>query len=87
MSFWTFVGIIIIISVIGDVLKKTLQGTRFKKENEITNQRIEVLIRRIDELESLADMRGIEKRIQALEAIVVDDDYILNRKFNRAMGE
>ena len=87
MSFWTFVGIIIIINIIGDVLKKALQGNRFKKANEITNRRIEALLRRIDELESLADIRGIEKRLQALEAIVVDDEYILNRKFKRAMGE
>ncbi|MFC1494788.1 hypothetical protein ACFL6W_05875 [Thermodesulfobacteriota bacterium] len=87
MSFWTFVGIIIIISIMGDALKKAFQGTRFKKTNEMTNQRIEALIRRIDELEGLADIRNIEKRVQALEAIVVDDDYILNSKFKKAMGE
>ena len=87
MSFWTFVGIIIIISVMGDALNKTFQGTRFKKTNEMTNQRIEALIQRIDELEDLADIRGIEKRVQALETIVVDDDYILNSKFKKAMGE
>lgn len=87
MNFWTFVGIIIIIGVIGDALKKALQGISFKKANESTSQKIEELRRRINDLEGQADIKEIEKRVQALEAIVVDDDYILSRKFKKAMGE
>ena len=87
MSFWTFVGIIIIIGAVGNAFKKANQGISFKKANEATRQDIEDLIWRMNELEGRTDLKKIEKRIQALEAIVVDDDYILNSKFKKAMGE
>jgi hypothetical protein len=87
MSFWTFVGIIIIIGAIGDALKKAFQGSQFKKANEDINEKVVELTRRINELESRTDYKEIEKRLQALEAIVVDDEYILNTKFKRVMGD
>lgn len=87
MGFWTFVGVIIIIGAIGDALKKAFQGSHFKKANEDISETIEELTRRINELESRTDYKKIEKRLQALETIVVDDEYILNTKFRKVMGE
>lgn len=87
MSFWTFVGVIIIIGAIGDAFKKAFQGSQFKKANEDINEKIVELMRRINELESRTDYKEIEKRLQALEAIVVDDEYILNTKFKQVMGD
>ena len=86
MSIWTLICIIIIISVSGDALRKVFQGLQIKKSNELTAKKINDLLRRIDELENQSGIHGIERRLQALEAIVVDDEYILKNKFKKAFG-
>lgn len=86
MSIWTLICIIIIISVSGSALRKAFQGLQIKKANELSAEKINDLLRRIDELENQSGIHGIERRLQALEAIVVDDEYILKKKFREAIG-
>ncbi len=86
MNLWTFFCIIIIIGVTGDALKKAFQVPRSRKENEADRQKIKELTRRISELEKRTDIEGIEKRLQALESILVDGEYILDMKFKKAFG-
>ena len=86
MSFWTFICVIILIGVAGDALKKAFQGFQSGKKSSSDRQYIAELTRRINELEKRSDLEEFERRLQALEAIVVDSDYILNMKFKRAMG-
>ena len=87
MNLWTFFCIIIIIGVTGDALKKAFQGCRSRKDNEVERQKIMELTRRVQELEKMTDTKNIEKRLQALESIVVDEDYILDMKFKKAFAE
>ena len=86
MNFITFIFIIIIIGVTGDAVKKALQGYNSGKTEKEESQQIVELTRRINELEKRTDTKSLEKRLQALEAIVVDEEFTLNRKFRRAMG-
>lgn len=86
MNLWTFFCIIIIIGVTGEALKKAFQGSQSRKESESDRQVIKELTRRISELENREDIKKIEKRLQALESIVVDEDYELDRKFKKAFG-
>lgn len=87
MNIWTFFCIIIIIGVTGDALKKAFQGSQTKKSSDADMQKIRELTRRVNELESRTDTKEIERRLQALESIVVDGDYILDKKFKKAFGE
>lgn len=86
MNFWTFICTIIIIGAAGDALKKAFQVSRSKKNNDLGRQKIDELTRRIDELEKQPDIKNLEQRIQTLETIVVDSDYILDMKFKRSLG-
>ena len=86
MNLLTFICIIIIIGVIGDVLKKVFQGGQSLKDSEIDRQKIKELTQRINELENRADFKEFERRLQALESIVVDSDYVLDMKFKKAFG-
>ena len=86
MNPWTFICIIIIIGVTGDALKKIFHGSQTRKNTELDRQKIKELTQRIIELENRTDLKGIERRLQALESIVVDKDYELNMKFKRAFG-
>ena len=87
MNLWTFLCVIIIIGVTGDALKKAFQGSRTRKDGGIESQKIKDLTRRINELENRTDSKEIDKRLQALESIVVDEDYILDRKFKKAFDK
>jgi len=86
MNLWTFFCIIIIIGVTGEALKKASQGSRSRKDIEADRQVLNELTRRISELENKAEIKEIEKRLQALETIVVDEGYELDRKFKKAFG-
>ena len=87
MNLWTFFCIIVIIGVAGDALKKIFQGGQSGKRNVTDRQKINELTRRVNELENRTDIKEIEKRLQSLESIVVDEDYILDRKFKKAFGK
>ena len=87
MNLWTFFCIIVIIGVTGDALKKIFQGGRSGKGNAAERQKIEDLTLRINALENSTDIRELKKRLQALESIVVDGDYILDMKFKKAFGK
>ena len=84
MNPWTFLCIIIIIGVTGDALKKAFQGNQARKDSDADIQKIRELTRRVNELENRTDTIEIERRLQALESIVVDEEYILNKKFKKA---
>ena len=78
---------------IKDLLPHIDQGDNFKWQSLLRqsyfvpeNKKINDLLRRIDELENQSGIQGIERRLQALEAIVVDDEYILKNKFRKAIG-
>ena len=86
MNLWTFLCVIIIIGVIGDALKKAFQGVQSKKDKDSETIKINELMQRISELENRSDIKVLEKRIEALETIIVDSDYILDMKFKKAMG-
>ena len=86
MNLWTFICIIIIIGVAGDALKKIFQGCQSRKDQKTAGQKIEELTRRIDELESRTGLKEIERRLEALESIVVNEDYNLDMKFKKAFG-
>ena len=85
MDFWTFVGIIVIISVTGDALRKAFTGFQFRKASEVSKREIEDLKRRMAELENQAGKKEIEKRLQAVETIVVDGSYALNMEIKKAL--
>ena len=50
-------------------------------------QEIDDLKQRLYDLENSLGIKGIEKRLQALETIVVDSDYQLSMKFKRELEE
>jgi hypothetical protein len=86
MNFWTFICIIIVIGVAGDAVKKAFHGSSSKKDLEIDRQAVKELTRRINELEKRTDFEQIERRVQALESIMVDGDYVLDMKFKKAFS-
>lgn len=86
MNFFTFVILIVIITVLGDILKKAFKGPQTDNAGKTTDNEIEELKARIDELES--DMKHqIDKRLQAIETIVVDSEFNLEMKFKREIEE
>jgi len=78
MDFWTFVIILVIIGMFKDILKKSIK-------NSGTNKKEKPLVQEIDSLEQ--HLHEIEKRLQAIETIVVDEEYYLNMKFKKALGK
>ena len=82
MNFWTFIIVIVIIIVAGDVIKKALKGPQTNKSGTTTEKEIEKLKIRIDELNNFT-LHRIEERVQAIETIVVSSEYNLDMKFKR----
>ena len=87
MDFWTFVIILVIICVFKDVLKRKYQTSRPVIAGKGIDREIHDLKQRIEELENLSNIKRIEKRIQALETIITDSDYYLDRKFRKVFRE
>jgi hypothetical protein len=86
MNFWTFAILVVIIIGVGDFVKKSLKGSQTNNEGKTTDEKIEELRSRLDDLEN--DMKHkIEKRLQAIESIVVDSEYNLEMKFKRVIGD
>ena len=87
MDFWTFVIILVIIGAFKDVIKQKYHGPHSDKMGKTIDQEIDDLKQRIYNLENHPDVERIEKRVQAIETIVVDSDYQLNMKFKRELEE
>jgi hypothetical protein len=86
MDFWTFVTIVVIIVVLGHVRNKADIGLQTNKVREVTKKEIDDLKQRVNDLEKLSN-KVIEKRLQAIETIVVDSDYHLTMKFRELLEE
>ena len=86
MDFWTFITIIVIIVIFGNARNKAYIELQVNKMRENTRKEIEDLRQRVNELEKLPE-KGIEKRLQAIETIVVDSDYHLTMKFKELIQE
>ena len=86
MTIWTFVILIVIITVAGDVIKKALEESQSSNVGKTNDKEIEELKLRIDELDSYMKHK-IERRLQAIETIVVDREYNLEMKFKRVIGD
>ena len=71
MTIWIFVALILVIIVSGDVVKKALKGSQSNNAGDTTDKEIEELKSRMDELDNYMKNK-IEKRLQAIETIVVD---------------
>ena len=82
MDFWTFITIIVIIVISGNVRKKADIALQADKVRETTEKEIDDLKQRVNKLEKFSK-KGVEKRLQAIETIVVDSDYQLNMKFKK----
>lgn len=86
MDFWASITVIVIIIVSGDVLKKVSKSLRVFKLRKIHKKEIDALKSRINDLENFPG-QDIEKRIQAIESIVVDPEYDLKMKFKKFLEE
>lgn len=86
MDLWTFIIILVIIGAFKGVYKRKYQGQQTDKSGTVINQEIDDLKQRINELEKSSE-KEIEKRLQAIETIVVDSEYQLKRKFKKAFKE
>lgn len=82
MHFFSFVALIVIIIVAGDVIKKAFKESQNNSAGKIIDKEIEELKLRLDELDNYTKHK-IEKRLQAIETIVVDREYNLEMKFKR----
>ena len=87
MDLWTFIIIIVLICAFKDVIKKKSRVSGFDKIETDIEQAIYDLKKRLYELEMQSGCKDIEKRLQALETIIVDSDYNLNMKFKKAFGD
>ena len=81
MDCWTSITIIAIVVVLGSISYKAATALQAKKSKEIDD-----LKQRLNELEKTSNKR-IEKRVRALESIVVDGDYLLSMKFKELMED
>ena len=86
MDFWTFITVIVIIIVSGDVVKKVSKSLLVFKLRKIHKKEIDALKSRVNELENYPGQE-IEKRLQAIESIVVDPEYDLKMKFKKLLEE
>ena len=86
MDFWTFITIVVIIVILGNVRNKADIDLKATKVREATKKEIDDLKQRVKELERFSK-KGIEKRLQAIETIVVDSDYHLTMKFKELLDD
>ena len=86
MDFWTFATIVVIIVVSGNIRNKTYIELQANKVRKVTKKEIYDLKQRVKELEKLSK-KNIEKRLKAIETIVVDNDYYLTMKFKELMED
>ena len=84
MNFFTFVILIVMIVVAGDLVKKAFKGSQPNNVGKTTDKEIKELKLRLDELDHYMKHK-IEKRLQAIETIVVDREFNLEMKFKREL--
>ena len=87
MDIWTFIIILVIICTFKDVIKIKYHRSHSDKTAKTVKQEIHDLKQSISSIEKHHDIEKIEKRLQALETIIVDSDYQLNMKFKRELEE
>jgi hypothetical protein len=87
MDLWTFIIILVIIGAFKEVFIKKYHGPLTNKAGKVIKLEIDDLKQRIYVLEDQTDIKKLEKRLQAIETIVVDSDYQLNMKFKKAFKE
>ncbi|MGD9158662.1 MAG: hypothetical protein PVG39_09665 [Desulfobacteraceae bacterium] len=86
MDFWTFIAIVVFSVILSNVRNKVDIALQVNKVREATKKEIDDLNQRVNELEK-RPKKGIEKRLQAIETIVVDDDYHLTMKFKELLND
>ena len=86
MDFWTFIILIVIIIVAGDVVKKALHSYQINTSKKSAEKEIEKIKVQMNELDNYTKYR-IEKRLQAIETIVVSNEYNLDMKFKRLVDD
>jgi hypothetical protein len=86
MDFWTFIILIVIIIVTGDVIKKALYSYQINTSKKSAEKEIEKIKVQMDELDNYTKYR-IEKRLQAIETIVVSNEYNLDMKFKKLVDD
>lgn len=86
MDFWTFITIVVIIVIFGNIRNKADIDLKATKVREATKKEIDDLKQRVNDLEKFSK-KGIEKRLQAIETIVVDNDYQLTMKFKELLDD
>ena len=84
MDFWTFLTIVVIVIVLSTIRNNTVIGRKANRESAVMKKEIDDLKQRVNELE-IFSKKGIEKRLQAIESIVVDSDYHLTMKFKELL--
>lgn len=87
MDFWTFIIILVLIGALKEIVIKKYQRLYPDKTITFVEQEINELKQRIYYLEYHTDIKSIEKRLQAIETIVVDSDYELDTRFKRELKE
>ncbi len=85
MDLLTFIIIIVIICTLKDLIKRKHHEPHSDKSGKNIYQEIDDLKQRLYDLENSPGIKRIEKRLQALETIVVDSDYQLSMKFKREL--
>ena len=86
MDFWTFITIVVIVVILGNVKNKADMELHANKVREAAKKEIDDLKQRVNDLEKFSK-KGIEKRLQAIETIVVDNDYQLTMKFKELLDD
>ena len=77
-SFWVFLGIVIVVSIICDSVVKIIKAS--KSGSKASNQRLEDLEADLAALE--AELEDARQRIIVLEKIVTEDKYNLGKQID-----
>lgn len=84
-EFEVFIVIGVIICVSRIISKRKNQEFYTGRTKKNIEQDINELKQRLSDLEDNFNIKRIEKRLQAIESIVVDSDYQLNLRFKREL--
>lgn len=79
-SFWIFLGIIIVTSIIADSVVKIINAAKGSGGNKQTHKRFEDMESDIAAMEQ--DLEDARERIIVLEKIVTDDKYNLGKQID-----
>ena len=79
-SFWIFLGIIIVTSIVADAVVKIIKASKGSTGTKQTKSRFEDMEADIAALEQ--DLEDARERIIVLEKIVTDDKYNLGKQID-----